>query len=109
MMLAGADLGVEGLAFGADGLTLNGLPFPESASSAEQVRVAVACIAACHPKLRVLRIKDGSRLDAQHKATVHKLAEERDLLVLMELVEDGSGLGLVIEDGSVVEDRRGQA
>lgn len=107
--LAEAPFPVKGLGFTADGLTFNGLPL-EQASSAERLRVSVAMAAASNPKLRVILVRDGSLLDADSLSVLGRLAEEHDLQVWLEMVsDDGSGCGIVIEDGQVVETERGAA
>jgi len=77
---ASADLPVEGLGITTDGVTLNGLPF-DVASDAEKLRVSVALAAAMEPKLRVIRIRDGSLLDAENLASLSAFATERDMQI----------------------------
>jgi hypothetical protein len=57
--IARAKMPVEGLSFGDGEVLFNGIPLNQ-ASSAEQLRVSVALAMAANPKLRVLRIQDGS-------------------------------------------------
>jgi len=99
--LAQAKMPVEGLGFGADGVTLNGLPF-DQASSAEQLRVSVAIAMTSNPKLRVVRIKEGSLLDDENLALIATMARERDYQVWIERVNTSGKVGVVIEDGAVV-------
>jgi hypothetical protein len=98
--LAKAKFPVEGLAFDDTGVTFQGVPFSQ-ASSAEQIRVSLAMAMALNPKLRVIRIMDGSLLDQEGLALIADMAEGQDYQVLIERVSDGSGVGIVIEDGSV--------
>ena len=100
-MLAAVDMPVDGLGFGDDGLTFNGLPFSQ-ASSSEQLRVGLAIAIALNPTLRVVRITDGSLLDSDALAMVAAMAEAHDCQVWLEKVEDGAGIGIHIEDGQVV-------
>jgi hypothetical protein len=88
--------------FGEDGITFNGLPF-EQASSAEQLRVAVAMGLALNPTLRVLLIRDGSLLDAENLGMVAEMAAEADAQVWIERVGEGDECAVVIEDGHVAE------
>src|SRR5690606_29737088 len=60
--IAAASLPVPGLAFGDGTVTLAGVPF-DQASDAEQLRASVAIAMALNPRLRVLRVRDGSLLD----------------------------------------------
>ena len=97
--IAAASMPVDGLGFGADGITYRGLPF-EQASSAEQLRVSLAMGLALNPKLKVLLIRDGSLLDEDSMRVVAEMAEKADAQVWLELVASG-GSGIVIEDGQI--------
>lgn len=99
--LAAAKFPVDGLGFDDDGVTYQGVPFSQ-ASSAEQIRVSLAMAMALNPKLRVIRILDGSLLDADNLALIGEMAAEHDYQVWLEKVGDGDGIGVVIEDGSVL-------
>jgi DNA repair exonuclease SbcCD ATPase subunit len=98
--LAAAEFPVDGLGFDESGVTYNGVPFKQ-ASSAEQLRVSLAMAIALNPKLRVIRIADGSLLDSDNLALVESIAREHDFQVWIEMVGDGDGRGIVIEDGEV--------
>ncbi len=93
---------INGLAFDAEGVTFNGIPF-QQCSSAEQVRIAVAVAAALNPKIRVIRIADGSLLDSASMAEIERLAKEHDMQIWIERVDESGGVGIVIEDGAVRE------
>ena len=95
-----AAMPVQGLGFSSDGVTFNGLPF-DQASSAEQLRVSVAIAMAANPKLRVLRIKDGSLLDERSLAMIAEMAGENDYQVWIEQVDTSGKVGIVMEDGAV--------
>jgi hypothetical protein len=98
--IAGADLPVQGLGFGDGYVTLDGLPFSQ-ASDAAQLRTSVALAMAMNPKLRILRIRDGSLLDEDGLRMVAEMAEARDFQVWLERVDTSGKVGIVIEDGSV--------
>lgn len=98
--LAAAKFPVDGLGFTDDGVTFQGVPFGQ-ASSAEQIKVSLAMAMALNPELRVIRIMDGSLLDADSMKTIAEMAAEKDYQVWLERVADGSGVGVVIEDGEV--------
>jgi len=100
--LAKATFPVDGLGFDEDGVTYQGVPFSQ-ASSAEQIRVSLAMAMALNPKLRVIRILDGSLLDAENLALIADMAAAEDFQVWVERVDDASDVGVVIEDGSVAE------
>lgn len=89
---------IEGLSFGADSVTLNGLPFSQ-ASSAEQLRASVAIGMALNPKLRVMIVRDGSLLDDNGLKLLGDLAAAADAQVWVERVGKGQEVSFVIEDG----------
>ncbi len=104
--LAGADLPV-GLTIGDEGeLLYKGVPFPEQASGEERITVAVAAAVASDPKLRLLRIADGNRLDSAHMAALQRSLEEHDLMALVELVDESGEVGIVMDNGEVAADNR---
>lgn len=98
--IAAAKMPVPGLGFGEGGVTMNGLPF-EQASGAEQLRTSLAVAMAMNPKLRVVRIKDGSLLDENGLRLVAEMAEANDFQVWMEIVDSSGKVGIVMEDGMV--------
>ena len=75
--------------FTDEGVTYNGVPFSQ-ASSAEQIRVSLAMAMALNPKLRVVRILDGSLLDADSMRQVAEMATAADYQVWVERVADDS-------------------
>ena len=99
---ARAKFPVKGLTFDSEGVTFNGIPF-QQCSSAEQVRIAVAIAAALNPKIRVIRISDGSLLDSDSMAEIERMAREHDMQVWIERVDETGAVGIVIEDGMVKE------
>jgi hypothetical protein len=100
--IASAQMPIDGLSFGEDGVLLSGVPF-DQASDAEQLRASVAIAAAMNPKLRVIRIRDGSLLDDDAMQALAAMAAERDLQVWVERVgEHINTFGVVIRDGSIV-------
>lgn len=98
--LAAAVFPVDDLGFDDTGVTYRGVPFKQ-ASGAEQLRVSLAMAIALNPKLRVIRIADGSLLDSDNLALVESIARQHDFQVWIEMVGDGDGRGIVIEDGMV--------
>ncbi len=98
--VAKAEMPVPGLTFGADEILLGGVPF-EQASSAEQLRTSVAIAMAANPKLRVIRVQDGSLLDEEAMRILAEMAAEADYQVWIERVGVSGSVGIVIEDGSV--------
>lgn len=100
-LIAEAKYPVEGLGFANDEVTYNGLPFTQ-ASNAEQIKVSIAMGMALNPKIRVMRIKDGSLLDRRAIAVVEEMAAREDFQVWMELVDDSGKVGVYLEDGEIV-------
>lgn len=98
--MAAASLPVEGLSFDDEGVTYNDVPFSQ-ASAAERLRVSVAMAMAMNPKVRVIRITDGSLLDSDNLALIEKMAADRDFQIWVERVDESGGIGVVIEDGEV--------
>lgn len=104
--LAEAEMPVPGLAFalndkGEPVLTYEGLPFDkDQISSAVQLRVSTAIGMASNPRLRVLRISDGSLLDANSMRMLTEMAEAEDFQLWVEVVGEG-GVGIVMENGLV--------
>lgn len=104
--LAEAEMPVPGLAFalnekGEPVLTYEGLPFDkDQISTAIQLRVSTAIGMAANPRLRVLRISDGSLLDSNSMKMLTEMAEAEDFQLWIEVVGDG-GVGIVMENGTV--------
>lgn len=98
--LAKAEFPVVGLGFDDNGVTYQGVPFSQ-ASSAEQIRVSLAMAMALNPKLRVIRILDGSLLDADSMALITEMASANDYQLWVERIEDYSEAAVVIVDGAV--------
>ena len=98
--IAAAKMPVEGITFADGAILLNGVPF-DQASDAEQLRASVAIAMAANPRLRVLRIRDGSLLDEDSIKLVAQMAEAKDWQVWMEIVSSTGSRGFVIEDGQV--------
>ena len=98
--LAEAVFPVAGLGFGDEGVTYGGIPFSQ-ASSSEQIKVSLAMAMALNPRLRVIRILDGSLLDAENLALIAQMAKDQDYQIWIERVGDSDGFGIIIEDGMV--------
>lgn len=98
--IAAAKMPIEGLSFGDGEVVYNGLPFAQ-ASSAEQLRISVAVAMAANPKLKVLRIQDGSLLDANSMKLLADMAAAADYQIWIERVDTSGKVGVVMEDGAV--------
>lgn len=100
--VAAAKLPVPTISFGDGTVLLDGVPF-EQGSDAEKLRASCALAMAGNPKLRVLRVRDGSLLDSRSLALLAEMANERDFQVWIESATDGEPIGFVIENGMVKE------
>lgn len=97
-----AKMPVDGLGFGDGFVTLNGEPLAQ-ASMAQKIRTSVAIAAAMNPRLRVVRVTDGSLLDKMSWAILTDYAAENDLQVWIESVTPHLQTAVMIEDGGIVE------
>ena len=99
--MAEARMPLPGLSFDSDGVLYGGIPFSQ-ASGAERLRVGIAMAMALNPKIRVIRITDGSLLDSENLALIEEMAAEHDFQVWLERVDETGTVGITIEDGQVV-------
>lgn len=101
--LAKAEMPVEGLSLETvDGVlivTLDGVPFSQ-ASSAQQLKVSTKIAMAANPRLKVLRIKEGSLLDEDNLKLLAEMAKDADYQIWAEFV-GAEGAGIVMEAGEV--------
>lgn len=95
-----AKMPVPGIGFGDGYVMLNDVPF-DQASSAEQLRAAVALTMAANPKLRVILIRDGSLLGTEAMRILAEMAKEHDFQIWVETVESDRPGAVIIEDGMV--------
>jgi DNA repair exonuclease SbcCD ATPase subunit len=98
--LQNAKFPVAGLGFDTDGVLFNDIPISQC-SSAERIKVSLAIASALNPRIRVIRVNDGSLLDSQSMAEVERMAAEHDMQVWIERVDETGNVGIVIEDGEV--------
>ena len=99
-MIAAAKFPVEGLSLGDGEVLVDGLPFDQAATS-KKIRTSMAIAMAANPTVRVIRIIDGSLLDEDAMKLVADMARDHDFQVWIEVVSDGEGTGILIEDGHV--------
>lgn len=98
--LTAAAMPIDGLGFDDTGVTYRGVPFKQC-SAAEQLRVSLAMAMAMNPKVRVVRITDGSLLDSDNMQLIETMAADQDYQVWIERVDESGAVGIVIEDGAV--------
>ncbi len=102
-LISSSKLPIKDLTFDSNTLYYNGIPFPEQASSAEQLRVSTKMGFAMNPKLKILLIRDGSLLDEDNLKIEAEIAEEEGGQVWLERVGEGKECQVIIEDGRVKE------
>lgn len=99
-IIAASEMPVPGIEFGDGVILLNGHPL-EQASHAEQLRASIAIAMAGNPKLKVMRITEGDKLDDNSMQIVEEMAEKHGFQVFMEMVRGAGPSAILIEDGSV--------
>ena len=95
-----AEYPIEGLSLSDEHVTYRGIPF-EQLSGAETLKVSMAVAMAVNPKMRVIRIKDGSLLDSKNLAIIDRMAGDNNFQIWMESVDETGEIGIVIEAGEV--------
>lgn len=101
-LLKSANLPVKGLSFDDNGVIFNDVPFNQC-SSAEQLKISLGIAMALNPKLRVIRIMDGSLLDKENLKVIEEMAKDQDFQIWVERVETDDEIAVIIEDGMVKE------
>jgi len=99
-VVAKSKLPIEDLGFSEDGVTYKDLPF-EQTSDSEKLKISMAIAMALNPKIRVIRITDGSLLDKDSMRIIEQMAKDKDFQVWIEVVDDTGKVGIYIEDGTV--------
>jgi hypothetical protein len=98
--IANAKMPIEHLKFDGDKITYKNIPLTQ-VSSAEKLKISLAIIIALNPKLRVIRIDDGSLLDTQNMQILKDMAKANDLQIWIEKVDDSGKIGFYIQEGEV--------
>ncbi len=105
--IAGVELPVTGMVITDEGLLLNDVPFSQ-ASQAEQIKASVQMGIGANPDLRLILVRDGSLFDDENMKLLAEIAEEHDVQVLVERVRTDGEVGIIIEDGEVVDQAVGE-
>jgi len=85
----------------ADGAVyLDGVPF-DQASDAQQLQASIGIAMALNPKLKVIRVRDGSLLDDDAMKILAETADANDYQIWIERVDTSGTVGFVLEDGHV--------
>ena len=96
-----AKMPIEGLSVNETGVIYNEIPFSQLSSS-EQLIVSLCIAMALNPKLRVIRITDGSLLDEMSMNIIKKYAKAEKYQVWCEKVSGTGEVGFYIEEGEIV-------
>jgi len=100
--LKDAKMPVDGLDFAEEGITYQGMPFQSNQiGSAVRLRVSMAIAMALNPKLRVIRVIDGSLLDEENLKVIEEMAGQSNFQVWVEKVDSSGKIGFYIEDGEI--------
>jgi DNA repair exonuclease SbcCD ATPase subunit len=106
--LEATSLPIQNLVINADGLRYltdekKEIPFCQ-ASSAQQLRIALAIAMAANPTLRIIRIADGSLLDDNSMKIIKEMATDQDFQIWVEYASrnENDKIGIYIEDGTIV-------
>lgn len=97
---------VEGLGFGEEDCTFNGLDF-EQASQSEQIKVGLGIAMAQNPTLKFITSYDGSLLDEDNLKVVDEMTRGRGFTLALEDVQNkptNRDNSVFIEDGAVKAD-----
>jgi len=82
-------------------IRIDGTPFDDRSTS-EQIMTAINVGIAQNPELRLIVIPRGESLDEETITAIEELADEKDLLVIIESVSADSAGGIHIEDGCII-------
>lgn len=102
--IAKADLPVKGLTIEEGAVHMDGVPF-DQASDAQQLQASIGIAMALNPKLRVVRVRDGSLLDEDAIKVLAQMADDRDYQIWIERVDSSGQVGFVLQDGHLKDDR----
>jgi energy-coupling factor transporter ATP-binding protein EcfA2 len=107
--IAAAPMPVPGLTLTPEGdVLMNDLPF-EQASDAEQLRASIGLAMAMNPRLKVIRVRDGSLLDSDGMDLVREMARERGYQIWIERVGSDSETGFELVAGKVRKRAKAEA
>ena len=106
--IAAAGMPIAGLSLKHGMVLLDDVPFNQ-ASDAQRLRTSIAIAMAANPKLRVIRVRDGSLLDTNGMKLLAEMAEAKDCQVWIERVADDGDEGFVIEAGQIKSTPAGRA
>lgn len=86
----------------SNGVTFNGIPLKQCSTS-EQIKISTTMAMTLNPKLRIIRIADGSLIDSNTLATIESFVKDNDYQLWIEKVDETGKVGIYIEDGEIVQ------
>lgn len=97
-LISESSLPIDGLSFGEDGLTLNGIPFvPGKVSDSQIMEIAAKLIIASNPKVKVFRIARGESLGTKRLEAIIDIARRNGFQGFIEQVTRGQNEMMVEE------------
>ena len=99
-MIKKAKLPIDNIEFDDMGIRVGGVLF-EQLNSAEQLKVSINMAMALNPKLKVIKINNGSLLDSDNMKIIEDAAKGKGYQVWIEKVDESEEVGIVIEEGRV--------
>lgn len=99
-IIKNAKMPIAGLTIDDGQVIFNNIPLQQS-SGAEQLKISMAIAMAANPKLRVIRIADGSLLDDTSMKEIEEIAIENDYQIWIERVDNSGTTGVYIENGEI--------
>lgn len=98
--IANANMPIEGLGILDGKVHLDSVPF-DQASDAQQLQASIGIAMALNPKLKVIRVRDGSLLDDEAMKVLADMADESQYQIWIERVDSSGKIGFVLEDGHI--------
>lgn len=99
-MIQKTKMPIENLSFSDSDVLYNDIPFSQL-SSGEELTVSLSIAMAMNPKLKVIRISDGSLLDSEHMGIIRNMAKDKDYQVWIERVDESGNVGIYFEEGEI--------
>lgn len=98
--LTDAKMPIDELSVGDGDVFFNKIPLSQL-SGAEQLKVSLAIAVATNPRLKVIRIADGSLLDKTSMDELLVFANANNFQIWIERVDESGEVGVCIEDGQI--------
>jgi len=99
-LLKEKEMPIKGLTIDEVEVSYKNIPFNQLSSS-EQLKVSMAMAMAMNPKLRVIRITDGSLLDDDNMKVIEDMASKFDYQIWLERVAVDEFADIVLVDGEI--------